>query len=124
MSATTAWLRAEGAAALALAIVLYTLFGGSWWLFAGLFLLPDASMLGYLGGPRVGALAYNVVHTYAAPAIVAGIGLLVGLPTAVHVALIWIAHIGFDRFLGYGLKLPEGFKSTHLGRIGTARVDG
>lgn len=32
--------------------------------------------------------------------------------------LIWSAHIGFDRALGYGLKYASGFGATHLGRIG------
>jgi len=32
-------------------------------------------------------------------------------------ALIWAAHIGFDRFLGYGLKYPVAFRVTHLGSI-------
>jgi hypothetical protein len=32
-------------------------------------------------------------------------------------ALIWCAHIGFDRTLGYGLKYAEGFGYTHLGRL-------
>jgi hypothetical protein len=28
------------------------------------------------------------------------------------------AHIGVDRALGFGLKLPTGVRDTHLGRIG------
>jgi hypothetical protein len=32
--------------------------------------------------------------------------------------LILGAHIGFDRALGFGLKLPTSFRDTHLGRIG------
>jgi hypothetical protein len=36
-------------------------------------------------------------------------------------ATIWIAHIGFDRALGYGLKYGSGFTHTHLGRIGRDR---
>ena len=35
-----------------------------------------------------------------------GIGLSIGL--------IWIAHIGLDRMLGFGVKYPTGFKDTHL----------
>jgi hypothetical protein len=41
-------------------------------------------------------------------------------PIAGSVALIWLAHIGFDRALGYGLKYKAGFGFTHLGRIGPA----
>jgi hypothetical protein len=33
------------------------------------------------------------------------------------VTLIWIAHIGVDRALGYGLKYPSSFKDTHLQRV-------
>jgi hypothetical protein len=33
-------------------------------------------------------------------------------------ASILIAHVGMDRALGYGLKLPSAFQDTHLGRIG------
>jgi hypothetical protein len=29
-------------------------------------------------------------------------------------ALIWLAHIGLDRALGYGLKYPTAFRHTHL----------
>jgi hypothetical protein len=34
------------------------------------------------------------------------------------VALVWFAHIGLDRALGYGLEYDTGFHDTHLGRIG------
>jgi Domain of unknown function (DUF4260) len=34
-----------------------------------------------------------------------------------QVGLIWLAHIGIDRVLGYGLKYPTGFKDTHLSRV-------
>ena len=37
-------------------------------------------------------------------------------------ALIWIAHIGLDRALGYGLKYATGFGDTHLGHIGHSAV--
>jgi len=115
---TTVWLRAEGAAMLALSVLLYTRTGEGWLLFILLLLVPDLSMLGYLGGPRVGAIAYNVVHTYATPIVLAGLGVLTGSALVMALALIWTAHIGLDRMFGYGLKLPTGFQDTHLGRIG------
>ena len=96
---------------------LYWLVGESWWLFALLILTPDASMLGYLLGPRAGAAAYNTFHSYPLPAVLAGFGLLMGVPLAVAAALVWFAHIGADRMLGYGLKYPTGFGDTHLGRL-------
>jgi hypothetical protein len=33
-------------------------------------------------------------------------------------AAVLLTHIGLDRTLGYGLKLPTDFRDTHLGRIG------
>ena len=111
-------LRAEGLAVLALAAALYWRGGFSWILFAVLFLVPDVSMLGYLINPRVGAVCYNAVHTYVGPLLLALIGLFANVPICVATALIWVAHIGFDRLLGYGLKYPTAFTDTHLGKIG------
>ncbi len=34
----------------------------------------------------------------------------------VSLALVWFAHIGFDRMVGYGLKYPTDFFDTHLRR--------
>lgn len=112
--------RLEGFATLVLGVVAYAWLGQSWWVFALLFLAPDLTMLGYLRSPRLGALTYNLGHTYAAPAVLALAGLALG-PLAFGLAAIWTAHIGFDRLLGYGLKLEAGFEQTHLGPIGKAR---
>lgn len=112
------WLRLEGLTALLLATCLYAHQGGSWLVFAMLFLAPDASFAGYLGGPRIGAAVYNVAHSYVGPLILAGT--LLGTGTGLPLAFLWAAHIGFDRALGYGLKYPSAFADTHLGRIGRA----
>ncbi|WP_439576057.1 DUF4260 domain-containing protein [Phreatobacter sp.] len=116
--ATRAILRLEGAALALAAAAGFWWTGQSWWLFAFLFLAPDLGMAAYLAGPRLGALGYNLVHTTALPLALAIAGLAMQGPLATAVALIWLAHIGFDRALGYGLKEPSGFKDTHLGRIG------
>ena len=50
-------------------------------------------------------------------------GVLLSAPVAVSAGIIWLAHIGFDRALGYGLKYAAGFTFTHLGVIGHARED-
>jgi Domain of unknown function (DUF4260) len=113
-------LRIEGASIFAIAIVLYARLSETWWLFAILFLAPDLSFLAYLAGARVGAIAYNAVHTLAGPILLALAGLFVPYETAIAVALIWLAHCGIDRALGYGLKYEAGFGFTHLGRIGRA----
>jgi hypothetical protein len=110
-------LRVEGLAALLLGIFLYDHHGDSWWLFAALCLAPDLSMVGYLANPRFGAATYNLIHTYAVPALLAGIGVATDGFTLVSIALIWLAHIGADRALGFGLKYPTGFKETHLARV-------
>ena len=114
-------LRLEGLAALAAAAWGYTLTGASGGLFALVFFVPDLSVAGYLAGPRAGAAVYNAAHTFAAPAVAAALAVATGWTIGVPVALIWAAHIGFDRALGYGLKLPEAFHQTHLGAIGAAR---
>lgn len=108
-------LRIEGAVVLIAALVGYAHLGGSWGWFIALFLLPDISMLGYLRNPKLGASCYNLVHTYITPAMVLFVSMYLH-STAVLYVLIWIAHIGFDRFLGFGLKYPTFFKDTHLGR--------
>lgn len=108
-------LRAEGAAALAGAVWAYEQTGQSWWIFVVLLLVPDLSMLGYLHDARTGAVTYNLVHTYLAPLALLAVGWATALVLLVGVALIWLAHIGMDRALGYGLKYAHGFKATHLG---------
>jgi hypothetical protein len=110
-------LHLEGLAVLVAALTLYFDAGYGWLALVLLFLAPDLSMLGYLGGPRVGALAYDVVHTYALPVALALVGVLGEVGLATQLGLIWLAHIGLDRLLGYGLKYPTGFKDTHLQRV-------
>lgn len=112
------WLRIEGLVVLLLSLLLYAQYGRGWLFFALLLLLPDLSMIGYLAGTRTGALLYNLVHTYSASLLLAAMAVLFHQNTSLSVALIWSAHIGMDRMLGYGLKLPTSFQDTHLGRIG------
>jgi uncharacterized protein DUF4260 len=111
----TLLLRVEGGVLLLAALVIYGQTGGNWWLFALLLLAPDLSMLGYRAGNATGAAVYNLAHTEVFPALLSAAGLLAGQPVLLSLALIWFAHIGMDRVLGYGLKFPGGFKQTHLG---------
>ncbi|MDR6952200.1 hypothetical protein J2X65_001551 [Ancylobacter sp. 3268] len=117
-------LRLEGFAVAVAAILAYRHLDAGWGTFALLILAPDLSLLSYLAGPGLGATLYNAAHSYLLPALLAGIGLALGRQGAAAVALIWIAHIGLDRALGYGLKYPGGFGLTHLGRIGKAQRHG
>ena len=89
-----------------------------WFMFFLLVLVPDLSMLGYLAGPAVGSRLYNLVHNYVAPLFLACYGLSIGRQDVVPYALVWMAHVGFDRMTGMGLKYPTAFRDTHLGRIG------
>jgi hypothetical protein len=104
----------EGAAAATLAVFLYQRNHVSWGLFALLFLVPDLFMVGYLANPRVGAAIYNAVHTYVGPVVLALYSVGTDQRAVLPFSLIWIAHIGFDRMLGFGLKYPTRFKDTHL----------
>lgn len=96
--------RGAGAAVLAAATILYGVHGGSWTLFAVLLLAPDVSALGYLVNARVGEVCYNAAHIYAGGLLLGVLGLATGLLWLPLYALIWAAHIGMDRLLGYGLK--------------------
>jgi hypothetical protein len=99
------------------ALALYLHLGFGWPLLLVLFLAPDLSALGYLANPRVGSVAYDLAHTEFWAVCLAVAGVLGGADALVQVALIWLAHIGFDRVLGYGLKYPTEFKDTHLQRV-------
>jgi hypothetical protein len=114
---TTGWprmiLQAEGAALLGVASVAYAQTGAGWGMFAILFLAPDLAMLGYLRGPRLGAAVYNLWHSTIGPLLLSVLGWVMS-PVALAVGLIWLAHVGFDRMLGYGLKYGDAFKHTHL----------
>jgi hypothetical protein len=70
-------------------------------------------MVGYVAGPRVGALLYNIGHPYAVPVALGAFGYALAASLGVALALIWAAHIGMDRALGYGLKRQSGFWDTH-----------
>jgi hypothetical protein len=111
-------LRLEGAAVLAASLYLYAEFGRSWLLFALLLFVPDVGMLGYLVDTRIGAIAYDLFHTLVAPTVLLVAGVATDTITLTAVAIIWFAHIGLDRALGYGLKYADAFQHTHLGTIG------
>ena len=113
-------LRLEGLTLFLGMILLYAVWGGSWLLFAVLFLVPDLSFLAYLADAKTGAVVYNAAHSYLAPVALMTSGFAIGDPLTLSIAMIWLGHIGIDRALGYGLKYAEGFGYTHLGRIGKA----
>lgn len=111
------FLQIEGLAIFLGALVAYYLVGGVWWLFLLLCLAPDLAMVGYLVNTEVGARSYNLIHLYILPLVLAGVGLALESEIIMQVAIIWVAHIGIDRAIGYGLKYPTEFKDTHLQRV-------
>lgn len=115
-------LRAEGLCVFGATLLAYSRLGLDWRLFALFFLVPDLSFLGYLAGPRIGALTYNAAHAYIGGIICVAAGFLLPATAILGAGVIWCSHVGFDRALGYGLKYPAGFGFTHLGVIaGTGR---
>lgn len=114
------WQKVEGTVAMLAGLSLPVFIQGAlpWWVWPVFLLLPDLSMLGYLAGPRIGAVVYNVAHLYGTGPVIAAIGLAFNAPIVIAGGCLWLAHVGIDRSWGYGLKRPTGFKDTHLGRIG------
>jgi Domain of unknown function (DUF4260) len=110
-------LRLEGLVLFACAIALYVREDYSILALVLLFLAPDLSFLGLAGGPRVGAVAYDAAHTYVGPILLASVSAIVEWDAGVMLGLIWLAHIGIDRALGYGLRYPDTFSETHLQRV-------
>lgn len=111
-------LRIEGLVALSLSIYFYFFnLQFSWIVFAILLLAPDLSMLGYLKNNKAGSIWYNLFHTYSIPILIIIYSQLVHTDMFLMVGLIWTAHIGMDRMLGFGLKYPSNFQDTHLHRI-------
>ncbi len=102
---------------LATAVYFYHAEHYRWWLFAALFLAPDLCMLGYLKDAKLGSAIYNLVHTTAGPLLPLGGALVFAAPGYIPYGLIWLAHIGFDRALGFGLKYPTVFQDTHLQHV-------
>lgn len=107
----------EGLVVLLFSIYIYSLTDFGWLLFILLLFAPDLSMLGYLRNKQVGAVIYNIFHTYIVPAAVITLGIVFSIQILLAIGLIWLAHIGMDRTVGFGLKYDTDFKDTHLQRI-------
>src|SRR5687768_983896 len=107
-------LHLESLVVLIVACTFYRELDASWVKFAVLFLAPDLSMFGYLWGKKAGAGFYNSVHTYIGPFLLWLVGYFGNQPALLPLCVIWIAHIGLDRLLGYGFKYESDFKDTHL----------
>jgi len=113
-------LKIEEAALLLLGFYLYMLTDLPVWWFFVLLLAPDISMLGYLGGNKLGAFTYNIFHHKGFAILLYLLGKSVlDLPVLELSGIVLFSHAAMDRIFGYGLKYNKGFKYTHLGKIGT-----
>ena len=111
------FLRIEGVVLFIASLLLFKATHQHWWWFPVLLLAPDLFMAGYARSTQLGAFAYNIGHTYLLPVMVCLYGLRSHHPLVLAIGLIWLAHIGMDRFAGYGLKYDDDFKHTHLGSL-------
>ena len=111
-------LRIEGLAIFAFSLMAYDFMGFPWGFFILVFLVPDFSLFAYFHSPKVGGVVYNIMHSYIIPLMLFAYGFFVSSSAADKLAIIWIAHIGFDRALGFGLKYARGFRYTHFGKLG------
>jgi hypothetical protein len=95
----------------------YGALGGPWLALVPLLLVPDVAMVGYLRNVRLGSITYNIGHNLATAGAALGLGLWLGIGWLAVAGSVFVAHIGMDRLLGYGLKYPDAFKDTHLQRV-------
>ena len=117
------WQRTEGGLIFLICafLAMSTGYDIAWWGLLVVFFLPDISLAGYALGAKPGAVIYNLVHSYAGGVLLLVAGVITGNKQMLTWGALWLSHCGFDRMLGYGLKSPEGFQLTHLGRIGRPR---
>ena len=111
-------LKLEEAALWLLSILVFAQLEFSWWWYPLLLLLPDISMVGYLSGPRPGAIIYNFWHHRLTALSIFAIGFWSDSQWLMLARCILFGHIAMDRIFGYGLKFSSGFQDTHLGKIG------
>jgi len=108
-------LRIEGATMFTAAVLGYRATSGSWGTFLLLLVVADLGLIGYAMGPRTGAHVYNALHTCIGPALLAGLAYAGVFPRVWSWCVIWLAHIGMDRAVGFGLKFTTAASNTHLG---------
>jgi len=89
----------------------------AWWWYPLLFLAPDLSALGYLVNTTVGAYSYNFFHHKGTAVTLFLLGVSISSPAIQLAGVILFGHSSLDRVFGYGLKLTDSFKNTHLGPL-------
>ena len=92
-----------------------------WWFYPLFFFAPDLSMAGYIAGPRLGAITYNLIHHKAIALSLFVSGAFLHIPVISLFGVLTLGHSSLDRVLGYGLKYNDSFNHTHLGAIGRSQ---
>jgi Domain of unknown function (DUF4260) len=111
-------LKLEEAAMFVLCIYALTLYHVGWWVYLLLFIAPDIGIIGYAAGNKFGSGFYNLLHHKGIAIAVFVTGVILENDWMHIIGIILFGHSSMDRMFGYGLKLDEGFKYTHLGIIG------
>lgn len=111
----TTILKLEELAMFLFSIYLFGLTDFAWWWYPALILLPDISMLGYIAGPRKGAIAYNLFHHKGVALMVLCLGWYIPEPWLILAGIVLFGHSSLDRVFGYGLKYFDSFHHTSLG---------
>jgi hypothetical protein len=111
-------IKIEEAGLFVLGIYLFSILNYAWWLFPALIFVPDLSMIGYAFGNKIGAGVYNAFHHRALAVVIYLAGIYTANEVVQLTGVMLFSHSSMDRMFGYGLKLEQGFKFTHLGEIG------
>ena len=111
-------LKLEEAAMFVLSIYALTLFHVDWWVYLLILIAPDISCIGYVAGNKAGAVCYNLFHHKGVAIAIFLAGFILKNEWLQVIGIVLFGHSSMDRMFGYGLKLNEGFKYTHLGIIG------
>lgn len=111
-------LKLEEAAMFVLCLYALSLFHVSWWIYPLVLIAPDISFVGYTAGNKAGAACYNVFHHKGIAIAIFLAGFILKNEWLQIIGIILFGHSSMDRTLGYGLKLNDGFKYTHLGVLG------
>ena len=93
------WLRVESAAVMLLMVSLYWWSSAAWWIFLAAFFAPDLLLAAYLAGPR-GPVGLQHGPLLRLPALLAAGAVAAHRNAALPYAMIWCAHVAFDRALG------------------------
>ncbi|MFK7954224.1 MAG: DUF4260 domain-containing protein [Ekhidna sp.] len=110
-------IKLEELAMFLLSIVLFNQLDFAWWIYLVLILTPDIGMVGYAVSTQLGAVTYNLFHHKGIAVLIGVLGWYLAILELQLAGIILFGHASMDRIFGYGLKYPDHFKNTHLGKI-------